>query len=180
MAGTPELIEALAAGAGPVRRLRPPLWRATAWLALEVALTGVLAAVAACLLSLPDRSRGWALLLALAAALWLAAVGVGCLTDWVRIDDDNFQWGAAASCFGMLVLASVPLSAAMFWMLRHAAALRPTPAILCGGLAVAALSACALSLLHIFEASAMILLWHFGTVALVMGVVAAVGRRVLQ
>jgi len=65
-------------------------------------------------------------------------------------------------------------------MLRHAAALRPTPAILCGALAVAALSACALSLLHIFEASAMILLWHFGTVALVMGVDAAVGRRVLQ
>jgi len=212
MTGTRDLIDALVDSGGPVRRLRPPVWRAALWLAVAVAvigllgwwhgprgdladrlrqmgfvtglaaaaLTGALAAVAAFMLSLPDRSRAWALLPVPAAALWLATVGIGCLTDWVRIDDENFRWGEAVACFGVLVLASVPLSAAMFWMLRHAAVLRPTPSILCGGLAVAALSACALSLLHVFEASAMILIWHFGTVALVVGVDAAVGRRLLR
>lgn len=209
---TPDLIETLVAGVGPVRRLRPPVMRASAWLAVAVAvigmlglwhgpradlvmrlgqpwfvagmvaaaLTGALAAVAAFLLSLPDRSRAWALLPVPAAALWLGTVGTGCLTDWVRLDGENFQWGDAASCFGLLLLASVPLSALLFWMLRHTARLRPTPAILSGGLAVAALSACALSLLHVFEASAMILLWNFGAAGLVMGVDAVIGRRLLR
>lgn len=144
------------------------------------ALTGALAAVAAFQLSLPDRGRAWGLLPLPAVLVWLASVGVGCLTDWVRLDANNFQWGDAASCFGLLVVASVPLSVALFWMLRHTARLRPAPAILAGALAVAALSACALSLLHVFEASAMILLWNFGAAALVMGVDAMVGRRVLR
>lgn len=144
------------------------------------ALTGALAAISAFQLSLPDRARAWALLPLPAALVWLASVGIGCLTDWVRFDADNFQWGDTASCFLLLVMASVPLSVVLFWMLRHTARLRPTPAILAGALAVAALSACALSLLHVFEASAMILLWNFGAAALVMGVDAAVGWRVLR
>lgn len=144
------------------------------------ALTGALAAVAAFLLSLPDRPRTWAWLPVPAALTWLATVGVGCLTDWVRFDAASFQWGDTASCFSLLLMASAPLSAILFWMLRHTARLRPTPAILAGALAVAALSACALSLLHVFEASAMILLWNFGAAALVMAVDAAIGRRVLR
>lgn len=144
------------------------------------AMTGILAAVSAFMLSLPDRARGWIWLPIPAAAGWLASVGVGCLTDWVRLDAENFQWGDAASCFALLLVASVPLSALLFWMLRHSARLRPTPAILAGALAVAALSACALSLLHVFEASAMILLWNFGAAAVVMGADAAIGRRILR
>lgn len=147
---------------------------------LAAAVTGALAALAAFQLSLPDRSRAWVWLPVPAALLWLATVSVGCLTDWVRLDSEHFQWGDAAACFGLLLLASVPLSAALFWMQRHTARLRPALAILAGALAVAALSACALSLLHVFEASAMILLWNFGAAALLMGVGTAVGRQVLR
>lgn len=212
MTGTLDLIDTLVADAAPVRRLRPPVLRALAWLAVAVvvigilgiwhgpradlavrlsqplfvagmaaaALTGALAAIAAFLLSLPDRSWAWGLLPIPAAVLWLGTVGAGCLTDWVRLDGENFQWGDAASCFGLLLLASVPLSVLLFWMLRHTAGLRPNSAVLAGALAVAALTACALSLLHVFEASAMILLWNFGAAALVMGVDTAIGRRVLR
>lgn len=141
------------------------------------AITGALAAIAAFMLSLPDRARGWALLPLPAAIAWLASVSIGCLTDWVRLDPAGFAWGETATCFGLLVLASVPLSAALFWMLRHAAALSPGPVILTGALGVGALSACALSVLHAFEASAMILLWNFGAALLVMAADTALGHR---
>ncbi|HEY4263841.1 MAG TPA: NrsF family protein, partial [Micropepsaceae bacterium] len=41
MTTTPHLIESLAADAKPVRRLRPPLARASAWLAGFVAIVGI-------------------------------------------------------------------------------------------------------------------------------------------
>jgi hypothetical protein len=147
---------------------------------LASAATGVLATLAAFLSSLPDRSRCWLLLPVPAALVWLATVGVGCLTNWVTIGPDGIQWGSAAACFATLLAAAVPLSAAMLWMLRHAARLRPTGTILAGALAVAALTATALSLLHVFEASAMILLWNFGTAALVLLADAVMGRRILR
>ena len=43
MITTPELIDALAAGTKPVRRLRPPLVRAALWLVLAVAVFALLA-----------------------------------------------------------------------------------------------------------------------------------------
>jgi len=144
---------------------------------LAAAMTGILAAIAAFMLSLPDRGRGWGMLPMPAALLWIGAVGTGCLTDWVRFDPAGFRWGDAASCFGLLLLASVPLSGLLYGMLRHAAAFSPTPVILAGALGVAALSACALSLLHAFEASIMILLWNFGAAAVVMAGNVALGRR---
>jgi len=155
-------------------QLRRP-WFAAGFAAAVV--TGALATVAAFMLSLPDRARGWVLLPVPPAIAWLASISVGCLTDWVRFDPAGFAWGEAATCLGLLVLASVPLTAALAWMLRHVTALRPGPVILTGALGVGALSACALSLLHAFEASAMILLWNFGAALLVMAVDMAVGHR---
>lgn len=154
-----------------------------AWFAIGLVasiLTGASAALTAFMVSLPDRSRAWLLLPLPAAMTWLATISVGCLTNWVSVNPDGVRLGPAASCFATLVLAAVPLSVGMFWMLRHAALLRPTPTILAGGLSVAALTATALSLLHTFEASAMILMWNFGTVLLVMGVDSTFGRRMLR
>jgi hypothetical protein len=146
---------------------------------VAAALTGVLAAVAAFMLSLPDRARAWGVLPLPAALAWVSSVSIGCLTDWVRFDPAGFQWGDAAICFGLLLMSSVPPSVALYWMLRHAAPLRPSSAILTGALGVGALSACAMSLLHAFEASAMILLWNFGAALLVMATDALVARRLV-
>ena len=143
-------------------------------------LTGALAAVAAMLSSLPDRSRAWALLPLPAAALWVGGTGWGCLAHWVAFDPSGVQLSELLRCFGTLLAASVPLSALMFWLLRHAARLRPAPAVLAGALAVAAFTSAALSLLHEFDASLMILAWNLGTALLVVALDAAVGRRVLR
>jgi hypothetical protein len=140
-------------------------------------LTGALAALAAFTASLPDRTRLWLLLPLPAAALWVGSIGYGCLTDWVRLDTSGMHPGETARCFLTLLLSSVPLSLLMFRMLRHAGRLRPRGPVLCGAGAVAALTATALAVLHEFDASAMVLLWQFGTAALVLAADAAIGRR---
>ena len=143
-------------------------------------LTGVLAALAALMTSLPDRSRLWLLLPVPSACLWVSSIGYGCLTDWVRLDLEGMHWGETLSCFMTLLVSSIPLSALMFWMMRHAARLRPGGPAMCAGVAVAAVTATALSLLHQFESSIMILIWNFGTVAVVVSADAAIGRKVVS
>jgi len=198
---TPDLIDLLAANLTPVRRLRPPIARAAAWLALAAVivallaitqglrsdiatcsrqssfvmslggalLTGVLATIAAFMLSLPDRSRLWIVLPAPTLVFWLATVGYQCLTAWISIQPGGITLGEAARCLATLVLTGLPLSLALLLMLRHAAPLRPTPVILTGSLAVAAITAVALSLFHSGDATVMILMWNLGTANLFVG-----------
>jgi hypothetical protein len=205
---TPELIDMLCADAKPVRRLRPPLVRATLWLlfagivlvalaallgtrpdlaerlrqptfvgALAGALlTGVLAAVAAFHLSLPDRSRLWLLLPVPALLLWISTIGYGCLTDWVSIEPEGVRLGTTLECFVTLVLASLPLSLVLLVMLRHAARLYPTTVAMMGGLASAGIAATAISLFHELDASVMVLLWNLGAAALIVALGGIFGR----
>ena len=209
MITTPHLINLLAASAKPVRRLRPPLVRATLWLllaALVFALlavghglrgdfaqrvsqpafvigivaslvTGILAAVASFFLSLPDRSRAWALLPLPALLLWISTVSYGCLTNWVSIGPDGMRMGEAARCFATLMLTGMPLSIALYVMLRHAAWLRPTAVTVTGGLAVAAMTATALSLFHDLDATVMVLVWNFGVAVVIVGMGWLLGVR---
>ncbi len=208
MITTPELIDVLAASATPVRRLQPPLARATWWLAfaalilvlaavghgarpdlaqrlhqptfvaslLASLLTGVLAAIAAFMICLPDRSRAWFLLPMPALAIWVSTVGYGCVTDWVDLSG-GIHVEEAARCFATLVLTSAPLSLLMFVMIRQAAPLRPRPVAFAGSLAVAALTSSALSLFHEFDATIMILMWNVGVAAILLVLGAVLGRR---
>jgi len=58
--------------------------------------TGIGAALAAFLLSLPDRSRRWALLPLPPLAVWLSMIGYQCLSNSVAFDPDGLHWGEAA------------------------------------------------------------------------------------
>jgi hypothetical protein len=138
-------------------------------------LTGVLAAVAAFYLSLPDRSRLWLLLPVPALLLWTSTIGYGCLTDWVSIEPDGVRLGTTLECFATLALASLPLSMALLVMLRHAARIYPTTVAMMGGLASAGIAATALSLFHELDASVMVLLWNLGTAALIVALAGMFG-----
>ncbi|MDZ4780256.1 MAG: DUF1109 domain-containing protein, partial [Planctomycetia bacterium] len=116
-------------------------------------LTGILAAIAAFVVSLPDRSRLWLLLPAPTLVLWISTIGYGCVIAWVGLGPDGIRLRDVAECFATLVLTSVPISAAMLLMLRHAAALRPTTVIMMGSLAVAALTATGLLVFHSLDAT---------------------------
>ncbi len=142
-------------------------------------VTGLLGAIACLTASLPDRSRWWLALPVPSLLLWLSSIGYGCLTHWVAFDAGAIETSELLRCFSTLLLVSVPLSASMFVLLRHAARLRPMPVILMAGLAVAALTSTAMSLLHPLDASLMVLIWNIGTSLAIVGIEAALGRRAM-
>jgi hypothetical protein len=132
-------------------------------------LTGAFAAIAAFFVSLPDRSRLWAMLPVPTLVVWLASIGHQCLTNWIDVGPEGMKLGETAECFATLGLTSLPLSLALVLMLRYAAPLRPTRVILLGSLAVAGITASALSLFHALDATAMVLMFNLGTALLILG-----------
>jgi hypothetical protein len=142
-------------------------------------LTAVTAALAAFLLSLPDRSRTWALLPLPALILWMSTLGYQCLTDWVSLGPDGLRLGESADCFIVAAVTSLPLLAALLVMLRPAAPLKPTGAIIMGSLAVAAITATAHSLLHIHEqdSTLIILFWNLGLALVIVAAGTLLGGR---
>jgi hypothetical protein len=163
------VVAACVAAFGPRHDLMERLSRPHEVAQLVFALaTGVLGAVAAFELSLPDRSRHWALLPLPAAAAWVGSLGLGCLADVAREGPQALVLGTSWGCFRFIVLMGVPLSLAMVWMLRHAGPIRPVPVAALGGLAGAAISSVGLSLFHHLDAAAMVLAWHGGTTLLVV------------
>jgi hypothetical protein len=209
---TTDLIATLAGNLTPVRRLRPPVVRASGWLMLAALvlallavsqgirpdlaqrlhepafalsivaslLTGVLAAIAAFQLSLPDRSLRWLLLPTPALVVWLSNIGYQCLAQWVSIGPQGMSLGETARCFATLVLSGLPLSLVLLVMLRYAAPLRPSAVALTAGMAVAGITATALSLFHALDATALILMWNLGTALLFVGLGGLFGRRIFQ
>jgi hypothetical protein len=157
-----------------VVHLRQPVFLVSLAAALA---TGILAAMAAFLVSLPDRSPWWLLLPVPTLAAWLSTIGYGCLTDWVSMDPAGVRLGETARCFATLLLTSAPLSLAMLAMLRYAAVLRARAVAWMCALAVAALTSFALSLDHDLDATVMILVWNLGTAALITGIGGLLGRR---
>jgi hypothetical protein len=140
-------------------------------------LTGLLAAYAAFQVSVPGRSARWAWLPVPALLLWLAGLGWGCLQDYARLGGAAFLMEAGSSeCAVAITLTSVPLGAALLWMVRHAGVVRPMPTALLAALAAAALSAAGVSLYHGGENAAMVLLWHLGAVAVLSLACLALGR----
>ncbi len=141
--------------------------------------TAMLAALASFKLNLPDSSRWWLLLPLPGLAIWVSTIGYGCLSDWVSMSAEGVRIGEAARCFATLLLTSAPLSVAMLIMLRHAAPLRPTVVSTVGGLAVAAMTSFALSILHDIDATVMILVWNLGVAALIAGTAGFLGQSLL-
>ena len=140
------------------------------------ALTAILAAAAAFTLSVPGRSGSWMWLPAPALLAWLSTVGYGCLTNWVSIGPQGVAPGETARCFATMVLASGPLSLASAVMLRHSAMFRPISVITLGALAIAAVTASALSLLHDLDATVLVLIWNVGAAAAIVAAGAMLGR----
>jgi hypothetical protein len=143
-------------------------------------LTGILAAIAAFIVSLPGRSRLWLLLPVPALVLWVSTISYECLANWVGLQSGGIDLDKMADCLATLVLTSVPLWLALLVMLRYAALLEPPTVAMMAGLAVAAIAATALSLLHDLDATVMILIWNLGTAALLVGLGAVFGRRMLS
>lgn len=139
-------------------------------------VTGVLAAVAAFHLALPDRSEAWVLLPLPGFGVWVSSLGWGCLADFVRLGPEGLALGASWGCLAFILGLSVPLGGAMLFALRHAAGIRPVPTAAIGVLSVAMLASAGLSLVHHLDAAVMVLLWHTGAVLVAVALSAGLSR----
>lgn len=177
LAGAAIVVAALIAWQGVRADLVARVTQPAFFLSLGGAMaTGILAAWSAAALSVPGRSRLWLLLPLPTLAIWLASVGRSCLVNWITLGDGQVQRAEVIDCALSLVLAALPLTAAMLALLRRAAPIRLGPATLAGGLAAAGLTSTAMTLLHQHDASVMVLIWNVGTLALVVVLQLALAR----
>jgi hypothetical protein len=193
---TSQLIERLAAEARPVRRLRPPGWRAMLWLAAA----GVVIALAIGLFSdLPlfmQRAQSarldWEMagillagVLAVVAAfhlslpdrsgLWallpLPPLGVWLASMGYNCYQhwftDGWALGSSWDCLKFIIGASVPLGGTLFFLLRRAAPLAPVRVAALGGLGVGSIAAFTLQFFHPFDVTFMDLATQMAAVAAV-------------
>lgn len=164
----------------------PAMWHRLAatpdmWLAvIGSASTAAAAALAAFELSMPDRSRAWALLPLPAFALWLGASGLGCLRAYVLPGTHVATMGEARDCLVFIVGLSLPLSAVLIVMLRRAYSLAPTLTATMAGLASAAAAATLLNFFHPYDAAATDLTVHLAAVVVVVVALRIVGSRALR
>ncbi|HUA55452.1 MAG TPA: NrsF family protein [Candidatus Sulfotelmatobacter sp.] len=140
--------------------------------------TAITAALAAFELSVPDRSSRWLWLPLPFAALWLGAMGAGCIADWLADGPSGLRLGHSADCFVAILTTSVPLGALLLVMVRHAGPVRPVATALAAGLALAAVGEGGLTLYHDVDATLMDLLIHLAAVAVVVAL-ALSGSRAL-
>lgn len=143
-------------------------------------LTGVTATLAAFEISLPDRSRLWGALPLPAAALWLYGFAFGCLAHWIAIPLGAPVVEDSERCLTTIVVATVPLSLALWMMLRRSRPLRPAGTAWTGALAVAAFADTAHLLLHMVQASALVLVINLVPVGIIVALGGLAGRRRLN
>jgi hypothetical protein len=143
-------------------------------------LTGATATLAAFKISLPDRSRAWMLLPLAPAVLWLSGFAGGCLADWIAIPSGAPVMHDSVRCLTTIILATVPLAGVLWMMLRRARPLRPSGTALVAAVAVAAFADTAHLLIHVVEASLLVLLVNLVPVALIIAAGSVFGRRGLR
>lgn len=142
--------------------------------------TAVTAAIAAFELSLPDRSRAWALLPLPTAVAWIAGSGLGCLRAYVLPGTHVAAIGETRDCLLFIVALSAPLAAMLIIMLRRAYSLTPALTAAMAGLASASAAATLLNFFHPFDAAAVDLAVHALAVGLVIAAAWMFGGRALQ
>lgn len=142
--------------------------------------TAVTAAVAAFCLVIPGHSRKLALLPILPLAIWLGSLGYGCLQSWLELDTAAWQIYPDWICFPSIVMVGAVPALTMVIMLRRGAPMAPRMTVALGALAAAAIGNFGLRLFHYQDAGLMVLVWQFGSVALLSALAGWSGRAILR
>jgi len=148
------------------------------WLQLTGAwLTGAAATLAAFETSLPDRPRAWLLLPLPPVVLWLSGFGWTCLADWIQIPSGAPIASDSVRCLETIMLASLPLAFVLWRMLARARPLAPAPVAWAGALAIAAFADSAHLLIHVVQASALVLAINLLPAAVIVALLGVFGQR---
>jgi hypothetical protein len=141
-------------------------------------MTALFAALAAFCAVIPGSPRRLLLLPVLPLGVWFGSLGQGCLQDWFRLGPEGLSLRPDWVCLPAIVLVGAVPAIAMAVMLRKGAPLFPHAAVTLGGLAAAALGNFGLRLFHTTDASLMVLVWQFGSVALLAAIAGSLGHHV--
>lgn len=142
--------------------------------------TSVAAAVAAFAAIIPGYNRKILFLPLVPLAVWLASLGSGCIDAWLRRGVDGIVFRPDWICFPAIALVGAMPAVVMVIMLRRGAPLLPHMTMALGALAAAALGNFGLRLFHPQDASLMVLVWQFGSVALMSVMAGSIGRKLLD
>jgi hypothetical protein len=172
---------ALAVWVHGIRPELPQLMHDPRFVIAEIAsvLTGI-AAIYACFRSaLPDAPRLMPALPLLPFAVWVAMLGSGCLDEFLR-SPDAMDLGTSFECLNTIVLTSIPPALVMVLMLRRVVPFHPSAVAAMGALGVSSLASAALTLYHPLNSAAMVLIWHIGTILLVVAGASLFSRPLLR
>lgn len=112
--------------------------------------------------------------------VWLGSLGDGCWQDWLRFGPAGLSVQPDLACFPAILAASMAPAILIFIMIRQGAPIAPVATTGLATLAATALGAAALRLFHEQDASIMVLVWQFGSVLVLTGLGALIGRRLLH
>ena len=103
-----------------------------------------------------------------------------CNDAWLSHGPDGLRITPDLMCFPYIVLVGSIPALLILAIIRRGAPIPPIAATMLASLAAAALGAAALRLFHMQDASLMVLVWHVGSVALLTGIGALMGRPFLR
>lgn len=158
------------------QQLADPRFQTEQLAALATAMAAAFAAFSAVV---PGRPR-WPLFMPLIPlAVWLASLGQDCIRIWLVSGPEGLRIGWDWVCIPAIAMVGAAPAIAIVIMLRRGAPVLPHAAVALGALAAAALGNFGLRFFHTEDAGIMVLVWQFGTVALLSVLSGCVGRRIL-
>jgi hypothetical protein len=142
--------------------------------------TGLTAAAAAFVSTLPGYPRKFIALPLLPLAVWVGSLGTGCIQDWIRFGSQGLALRPDWICFPATVVIGAAPALTMAAMLRRGAPLTPHLTTALGGLAAGGLGNFGLRLHHHEDASVMLLVWQVGAVFILTALAGWTGGYLLN
>lgn len=143
-------------------------------------LTAVTAAAAAFATVVPGYRRGIVAVPVLCLVAWASLVAAGIADEGgggsLGTLCGETDWMCAVTILGAALMPAVALRVAIM----RGAPLTPSTTAMCAGLAAAAAGSFAVSAVRPVESSAVVLIWHCGTVLMLAGAAAGAGRYLLR
>src|SRR5262249_18623637 len=124
--------------------------------------------------------RKWLLLPILPLAVWFAALGEGCVNDWMEWGSTGLQVRNDWACLPVAAILGIVPAFVILTMLRRGLPLVPHISLLLGAIAVGAVTNFMLRLFHYGDATIMVIVWHVGIAAAFALIASLFGRQVLK
>lgn len=173
----------------PALRIQSTMWAtqkvagsATAALIEQGAtlLTGLAAAVAAFATLIPGYSRRVILLPLVPLSVWIGAVAAGAVQEYALAGGGVLAGPRDWSCVRTILVGTAVPGVVMGVMLRRGAPVMPRVSAAFGALAAAGLGNLGVCLFHPHSSSLILLLWHCGTVLVLVAVAGIAGTQLLR